>query len=257
MTQPSRPGLAAVAVLAYALTDLGHETAHAMTTLLPLDVAALSISTVSVESTRSSPVVAAAGVVMNVSMALVALLAFRVLRNPQWRYFAWLLATLNLFNAGGYLLYSPVFDGGDIAVVGRALVPQGDWRLPTAIAGVLAYGGAIWIAQRGLRQLVASGVVSLERVAAACRIPYLAGALLLIAGAGLNPTSHWLILTSGAAVGFGAMAGLMVLPLFVGHETLAVGGSRVDAAEFRWPWLIAGAVVAVVFVGLFGPGITL
>jgi hypothetical protein len=248
-------GIVAVSFLAYSLCDLLHEAAHAVTTLLPLGVRALAISTVAVTTSRSSPVVAAAGSVANLILGLAVILAFVPSVSSPWRYFGWLFGSLNLFNATGYLLYSALLDSGDMAVVFRSFAPPLVWRPLVGLAGLAMYAGAVYVSLLGLRRL-ASGGVPAGSIEQCCLLPYWSGGLLLTAGAALNPQSPWLVLTSGAAVGFGAMVGLVFLPRLL-HKTRQAGGEQHEPLDFTWPWLLAGGIAAVVFVAIFGPGVQL
>ena len=118
------------------------------------------------------------------------------------------------------------------------------------------YAGAVHVSLRGLRRLVGSGSLSASKVVDCCMLPYWSGGLLLTAGAALNPESPWLMLTSGAAVGFGAMVGLVLLPRLLRSSPQTIQGHS-EPLGFTWPWLLSGAVAAVVFVGIFGPGLRL
>jgi hypothetical protein len=64
-----------------------------------------------------------------------------------------------------------------------------------------------------------------------------------------------LILTSGAAVGFGAMVGLLVLPPSL--PSTAEGETPIVSLRIDWSWVVAGAISAAVFIGVLGPGIRL
>jgi hypothetical protein len=249
-------GLAAVAALSYALTDLLHEAAHAATTLLPLGVRALAISTVGVTTSQSNPAVAAAGVVANLLLGAGLLLSFSSSQGSSWRYFWWLFGSLNLFNATAYFIYSAALGSGDLAVCFAAFAPARLWRPLAAVVGLSLYVAAVRFSFLGLRGLVTSGVVPAERVAQYCMVPYWSGALLLTAGAAFNTISHWLILTSGAAVGFGAMAGLALLPPLLG-KVKPPASTRTASAHFGWPWVVAGVLASLAFIGLFGPGLSL
>lgn len=85
---------------------------------------------------------------------------------------------------------------------------------------------------------------------------YWVGGLVLTAGAALNPVSPWFILTSGAATGFGAMVGLLLLPSLL-RRTRSSTGSANESLRIGSPWIVAGAAAAVVFIGIFGPGLRL
>src|SRR4051794_35802825 len=97
---------AVVGAAAYALCDTLHELAHLAATLLPLQVSVLSISSVAVSTSASHPLVALSGPLANLLLALSLLLASAKVLPSNWRYFAWVFGTVNLFNGIAYLLYS-------------------------------------------------------------------------------------------------------------------------------------------------------
>ena len=246
-------GIAAISVLAYSLCDLLHEYGHLAATRLPLGVRAESISTIGVSTEGSSAVVAAAGPAVNLALAAALVLASASSLPRAWRYFFWLFGTVNLFNAAAYLLYSAILGVGDWAVVLGA-APPALWRPIAGLAGVAAYAASVYGSLVVLRRLVASDVVPRSGVGGYCTTPYWVGGSLLTVAAVLNPVSPWLILTSGAATGFGAMAGLLLLPTRVQPFPLA-GESADGPMRIGWGWILAGAGAAAVFVAVFGPGI--
>jgi len=249
-------GIAAISALAYVLCDLLHETAHALTTLLPLGVNAVAVSTIGVSSFGESALVAAAGPLVNVASGLALLLACSATLSAAARYASWLFGSISLFNGTAYLLYSAALGSGDWAVVFNAFAPPPLWRPLAGLAGAALYAAAVLASARGLRHLVASCVVAVADVERYCWLSYWVGGAVLVAGSLFNPVSPWLILTSGVATGFGAMAGLLALPVLL-RRVAAGGSSSVPAWHVGWPWLAAGGVASLLFVGLFGPGIRL
>lgn len=243
-------GILGVTSVAYVLCDVLHELGHAAATLLPLGVRALSISTIGLTTSRSSPVVAAAGPLVNLVLAAAIFLSFASALAPPWRYFAWLFGTVNLFNGTAYFVYSAILGSGDVAVVLNSTTAH--WRILVAILGLLAYLSAVLVSRHALRGLVTAGILNTTDAQKCCVLTYWWGAFLVTAGAVFNPVSPWLILTSGAAVGFGAMAGLLLLPPLLSS---GVDHTQPSSLSIGWPWLIAGAFAAILFVGLFGPGI--
>jgi hypothetical protein len=250
-------GILSVAGLSMCLVDLVHEAGHLAATALPLGVTALSISTIGVSSRGVSAVVAAAGPVTNLLFAVSMLGAFSRALSPSWRYFAWLFGSGSLFNATAYLMYSAASETGDWAVVFDALARPSVWRLPVAAAGCVLYAASILASARALRALCASGIVAAANVERYCALSYVAGGLVLTAGAVFNPVSPWYILTSGAATGFGAMAGLMLIPVRLRAVPTKRGDMVSESLKLGWPWIAAGAVAIAVFVGVFGPGVRL
>src|SRR6266850_3128772 len=104
----------AIAITAYALCDLVHEVAgHGIAALMIPGVRFISLSTVALQTTGDSRVVAAAGSIANVLVAAAALGRFhRLSRFSAGGYFLWLFGSLNLLNGSGYPLYSAVLGYG-------------------------------------------------------------------------------------------------------------------------------------------------
>jgi hypothetical protein len=245
-----------MAVLAIELSDLLHECAHAAATLLPLGVKAISISTIGLSSTGSSTLVAAAGPLFNLVLALSLLMASAPSLPQAWRYFGWYFGTINLFSATAYLLYSAVLGSGDIAVVFNALAHPLLWRPVIAIAGLALYALSIRVSCAILRRLCSTGVIAASNVDAYCTMSYWVGGPVLMIAAIFNPVSPWFILTSGAAAGFGAMLGLLALPVLISREP-PVAEPPVETLQIGWPWFAAAIASTAVFIGLFGPGLAL
>ena len=253
----SKVGIAAVSSLAYVLCDLLHELlGHGAATLLPLGVKAVSVSTIGLSTDFANPVVAAAGPLVNLvfSLTLLASSADRI--PPAWRYFAWLFGSINAFNATAYLLYSAILGTGDWAVAIGSLTSSPLLRPILGFLGLLTYGLAIYASLFFLRRLIAAGIVASSNADRYCTSSYWVGGILLTAGAALNPFSPWFILTSGAATGFGAMVGLLFLPPLL-RRTSSSSTAVPESLRVSRGWVTAGAVAAVVFVTIFGPGVSL
>jgi hypothetical protein len=256
-TRPSLSTVIGIAVVAYAACDMVHEVAgHGLACALT-GVRALSLSTVALQTSTESRLVAAAGSMANVVAGLLAfLLARRDARSGATRYFFWLFASLNLLNGTGYLFFSGLLGIGDWSVVIARLEPPWAWRAIMAAAGAALYWLSIrLIAARAISPLLGGGAdrAEIQRLVGPA---YLTGGLLFVAGAALNPIGPGLILTSGVSSGFGAMAGLLVVPGLAGSRSGAPGGSGI-AIPFSASWVAAGAVVALLFVALLGPGVRL
>jgi hypothetical protein len=249
-------GAAGVACVAYVLCDLLHEFGHASAAYLPFGVTAVSISTIGLTSLGSSAWVAAAGPLVNFALALFLAGAFYPKLSPAWRYFCWLFGTINLFNATAYFLYSAVLGSGDWAVVFNTFASPAVWRPVVGAVGVVSYAVSIYGAALSLRELVRARVLDKTSVERVCTCSFWVGGSVVTAGALLNPVSPWLILTSGAATGFGAMVGLVVVPPLLGRRLLDTA-SAPESLALRWPWSAAGLLAAIIFVFVFGPGLRL
>ena len=89
-------------------------------------------------------------------------------------------------------------------------------------------------------------------------IPYLAGGILYVAAGFLNPVGPRLVLISAAAASFGGTSGLAWMAQLLRNQHRFPPD---DGAPLRiprcGPWLAAGVAVALLFVGVLGPGIRL
>jgi hypothetical protein len=246
-----------IALVAYAACDMVHEVlGHGLACLLT-GVRALSLSTVALQTASSNRFVAAAGSIANVVVGLLAILLFRRRRTfGAAGYFLWLFAALNLLNGTGYLLFSGVLDFGDWAVVIAGLEPHRVWRAVLAVAGAVLYVGAIRLIAANAVRLIQNGEVDRREMPRLIFPAYVAGGLLFVAGAALNRVSPSLILMSGVSSGFGAMAGLALVPSLVERSTKE---STTVAAPLRFNigWVVAGLLVALVFIAVLGPGVRL
>jgi hypothetical protein len=110
-----RPTLAALGVLAFALTDVSHEAlGHGLATLAVGGKAVLLTTCYFNSSGNYSRWIPAAGGLMNLAVGLGSLSALRLHPRfgPPFRYFLVLLAAFNLFFAFGYPAYSGMRDLG-------------------------------------------------------------------------------------------------------------------------------------------------
>lgn len=243
----------AVAITAYALCDLVHEVAgHGTAALMIPDVSVLSLSTVALQTSRDSRVVAACGSIANIAFGAAALLVVpRFRRLSATAYFCWLFASLNLLNGSGYPLYSAALGSGDWE---RGLRPAWMWRV--ALGGVGALG---YVTATGLSARAAIGAVKRDLLARAEVRPlvfpaYVAGGTLLLVASAFNPISPSLIFSSGLSSGFAAMAGLTFVPRLVEAQTTdhEIGSGFVPHST---AWIATGIIVAALFVAILAPGI--
>ena len=261
MSDPGAPSrssslitVVSVALVAYAACDMIHEAiGHGTAVALMPGVEALSISTVAVQTSAQSRLVAAAGSIANVLVgALLLVLARRRGRLDTLGYFLWLLATLNLLNGTGYLFFSGLTETGDWTVVVAGWNPEWIWRALLVVLGAASYSGVVVAAAAVLSRLLWGGGPD---EAVALTLPaYIAGGLLLVAGAAMNPIGMNLIWLSGVSSGFGAMAGLLVIPRLVKATDEVRDGVGL---RFHLGWALAAALTAAVFVFVIGRGIPL
>ncbi len=157
---PDLPTVTAIALVAYAASNVLHEAVGHGGACLALGGKALVLSSVHFEcgeqamSALALRGVAAGGTIVNFivgSLALVVLKKANPLRTPHAAYFLWLFATLNLLSGAGYFLFSGVGDIGDWADVARGTMPPLLWRPAMSV-----FGGALYfLLARQSAQLVA------------------------------------------------------------------------------------------------------
>lgn len=256
------PTLVAIAVVAFALANVAHEGLGHGGACLIGGSRPLVLSSVHFEcdegllSDAGRRLLAAGGTVVNVVVGGLAALAFRtVRRGPHLRWFLWLLASVNLFQAAGYLLFSGLGDVGDWAEVIAGRQPSWAWHAGLAVGGAAAYVGIARTAARGLAPLLRDDA----RVAHTRQLAvpsYWSGGVLYCVSSLLNPLGPSLLLISAAAASLGGASGLLWFHEFLRGDS---GPAAPDAIMVtrHTAWLAAGAVTAAVFIGVLGPGVRL
>jgi len=258
VTTGGRCTIAAIAVTAFALCDLVHEViGHGLAVLLVPGVSAISLSSVALQTTGESRLVAAAGSLANIIIGGAALARFhRQRRFSPNMYFLWLFAAVNLLNGSGYPLYSAILGSGDWAVVVKGLEPELAWRIGLGVMGAAAYVGAVVLSARELARAVENNSVSSAEIPGLVLLAYVVGSTLLVAASAFNPIGPRLILLSGVSSGFAAMAGLAAIPRLV-ENRVGRHEAGAGAVSFKRGWVVTGLVVAIVFTTVVGRGIQL
>jgi hypothetical protein len=247
----------AVAIVAYAADDTVHEALGHGTAALFCHIKMLSISTVGLQTAESSRIIAAAGAIANIIAGAVALLfAARAKAFGSWRYFLWLFGFINLMNGVGYLMASALLGGGDWAVVVAGLNPPLAWCAAMGLAGVLSYTAIVQWSASVMVRMVNQGAVNHSDLVRLTLPAYLTGGILFVAASILNPVGPALILASGAGASFGLTFGLLLIPRLTKKDAKP-GGEAQSPLQSSKSWILAAVIVAVVFIGIFGPGVRL
>jgi hypothetical protein len=259
---PDLPTVTAIALVAYAASNVLHEAVGHGGACLALGGKPLVLSSVHFEcgeqamSALALRGVAAAGTIVNFIIGALALVVFKTanpLHRPHAAYFVWLFTTLNLLSGAGYFLFSGVGGIGDWADVARGTMPPLVWRPAMSVFGgalyfLLARQSAQW-----LRSLVGSGELSMRRSKLLTVPAYIAGGLLYCLSGLFNPVGPILIAISAAASSFGGASGLLWLTQFLRRgEHSAAPAAALDRSYI---WIVAGCVVSLIFVATLGPSI--
>jgi hypothetical protein len=252
--------IAAIAVSATVITDFIHEGLGHGGMCVATGAQALVLSTVHFECSADTRLVAAGGTLANLIFGAVFWGAARAAkRSAPWRYFFWLLMAFNLFDAGGYFLFSGIGNFGDWAVVVAGWQPAWAWRVGLIALGTVTYFLLfVPLCLRELRPFMGKDAeIRVRRARLLTVVPYLTSGVLSCAAGALNPVGPLLILVSAAAASFGGHSGMAWM------WTL-LQGSRIPRSELQMPeiersraWIVAAAVLGILFIAGLGPGVKL
>lgn len=253
--------LAAIGVVSYALAIMLHEAVGHGGACLISRGTPLVVSTVHMECSADTRLVDAGGTLVNFLAAAVFLALGRfVRRSPRLHFFCWLSMTVNLLTATGYFLFSGIGGFGDWAEFIRGLGPQWLLRLVLTLLGAVGYAAAVRLSLLELRPLIGSDQE--RRVTRAVRLmqtPYYTGGILACIAGAFNPVGWYLVALSAAAATFGGTSGLVWMHNWLRNPQRIPLGSEPEPAPIQrsWSWIVAAALVAVVFISILGRGVRL
>lgn len=262
------PTLVAIAVVAFALTNLAHEGLGHGGMCVAVGGQPRVLNAVYFDCGEeglggaASRWISAGGTLVNLALAGLTLLALRLGagRASASRYFLWLFLALNLMQAFGYWMFSGLGGIGDWNAVIAGSPHYVLWRIALAVVGTAAYMFvAVPVALRGLEPFL--GAAEPPRLARARRLTlpaYLAGGTLYVTAGLLNPESPMLVLISAAAASFGGASALAwMTQLLRDRERFPPAAAPAAEIARSWPWLVTAGLVAAFFIGVLGPGIGL
>jgi len=231
---------------------LGHGGACLLTGGRPL-----VLSTVHFECSADTLLVIAGGTLANLAAGCLFWGLLRLARHAsvRLRFFLWLTMTINLFEGGGYFLFSGVANIGDWSMFTQGFRPAWAWRVGLTVVGIVSYALFVWFALLELRPLIGSDAVERQRRAKRLLIPpYLAGGILSCIAGMLNPVGMVLVAISAAAASFGGTSGLAWMDNWL--RFVPVGPETAPATIGRsWLWLMAAAILSAGFILCLGPSV--
>jgi hypothetical protein len=251
----------AIALVAYAITNLGHEgLGHGGFGILAgghlRELSAVHVSVPDLEASGSwgDKLLAAGGTIVNLIFAAIALVLFQRERGatPR-RFFLWLFATLNLLLATGYFLFSGILGVGDWAAVISGYQPDWLYQILLIIVGLVTWIGTILLSIRLLIPMLGTREDRPARTRTLTLIPYIAGGLLFLAACLPNPHLSDLFFITLFGV-FGAPSGLAWICILLTNTQRYPGSDEPPLTIPRNTHMIAAAVViSAIFIGVFGP----
>jgi hypothetical protein len=256
----------AIAVIAYAAVNITHEIiGHCgMAALLETRCKVISSTHIPLVKefteipTWTYNIIVIAGSTANWMVGLACFAVLRTLRTarPALRYFLWLTMCVNLFLASTYMTVAPIIKFGDSYILIYQLPGQLYWRGALVLAGGVICWLSFRLCRRELSKLIGFEGSTARSIAWELVVPaYIAGGVVTVAS-GLFTRGDFKLAQFQAAGGtFGLTVWLLLLPLLIPK------GLASAEHPFMLPrsigWIVAGALVGLIFIGVFGPGIPL
>jgi hypothetical protein len=257
-TKPDLLTVAAIAIVATVIANFIHEGLGHGGMCVATGGQPLAISTVHFECSADNRLVAAGGTLANLLFGALFWAAARAVKQSAlWRYFFWLLMTFNLFEAGGYFLFSGMGNIGDWAAVVAGWQPAWAWRVGlTALGAVTYFILFVPLCVRELRPFLGKdATIRVQRARQLTLVPYITSGILSCAGGALNPVGAVLILISAAASSFGGHSGLAWMSSLLHNPRIPSTELQMAEINRSWGWGIAAVVLAILFVAALGPGV--
>lgn len=262
---PDTLTLVAIGAMAYAVATLihegaGHGTACVLGAGKPLVLSSVHFACDDAGMSAAGRVLlAAGGTLANFAAGALLLIALRATprASGHLRYFLWLAMAVNFMAAAGYFLYSGVGSIGDWAEVVRGRSPAWAWRAGLTVSGGILYIGVVLLVLQEMAPLIGADDRRLVRARQLAVVPYLAGGILSCIAGLFNPVGMILVAISAAAASFGGTSGLAWMTGWLKSDRFPVSAESPPDIDRRWSWIVAGAIVTIIFIGVLGPGIRL
>jgi hypothetical protein len=257
-TKPDLLTVIAIAIVSAVVADFIHEGLGHGGMCVATGGQPLVLSTVHFDCSVETRLVAAGGTLANLIFGALFWGAARAIKHAaHWRYFFWLLMTFNLFEAGGYFLFSGFGNIGDWTAVVAGWQPVWAWRVGLIALGTVTYFFLfVPLCLRELHPFLGKDAkIRVRRARRLTVVPYLAAGILACAAGALNPVGPVLILISAAAASFGGHSGLAWMASLLYGPRVPSTQLQMAEIERRWGWVIAAAILGIAFIVELGPGL--
>jgi hypothetical protein len=253
----------AIAFMVYAGGNITHEIIGHCGSTYFLGAKCIFISTTDLRIAPELPlwkfrISAVAGSAANWLVALVCLGLLRAWRKPSpaLRYFLWLSICVSLFIPSTYLLVSPIIMFGDWYNIIYELPRQFVWRSSLTAAGAVACWFSFRLCRAELGKLIGFGGRAARGVAWELIVPaYVAGGVVTVTSGLFSQLEFKWAQIQAAGGTLGLTVWLLLLPLSIPEApTLAEHPFMIPRSI---GWIVAGALVGLIFIGVLGPGIPL
>lgn len=250
------PTICAISVIAIMLSTMLHEgLGHAATAIVTLHASG-TLTSLAWSSAQDSRLVMAGGTIVNLMAALVFCLLLRTAKNarPSVRFFFLITMAFNLLAGTGYFFFSGVSNFGDWAQVIAGVEPHWLLRLALVLVGVAFYFGAILLVGSSLVRYMGVPKEDARRFRRLMWLPYFAALVIDVVAGIFNPFGWQYVFLSALAATAGGNCGLLWLRYYI-PKSVRPGEPAVIGRSY--PWITVAAVLAVIFVVVFGLGVHL
>ena len=249
----------AIAIMAYAGAYISHEIIGHCGMALVVGtkckiISSTNIPLASMVAMWKYNIIVAAGSTANFAVGLLCLWLLRSSRisRPAPRYFLWLLMCVNLFLASSYIAAAPIIKFGDSYILIRELPRQWFWRSAVTLTGAALVYFCFQLCRMELGRLLGFRGPTAPSIAWRLVVPaYIVGGIVTVTSAFFSELDQKLAQLQAAGGTFGLTIWLLLLPVVI------TGPAAGEVFHLRRStgWIIAGALTAVIFIGVLGPGI--
>ncbi len=248
----------AIGVMGYAFAVLLHEGIGHGSLCALSGAANITVTTAELQCSVPGRAIAAGGPLSNLVVGAILLAVLRASppANVRWRFFLWFAQGYNLFMAAGYFLFSGISGIGDWAVVFAGVEPAWLVRAVVTVVGALLYFWFGRLSALALTQQVV-GDCTVPRLLKLSLVPYLAAAAAAALAALMSADGTTMVLVSALPSSLGGGVGFAWMVTLVPAMQKSRGSAAPTPLQIGWGWIAVGIVVAIVFVAVFGPGVTI
>lgn len=250
------PTICAIAVIGTVLSTMLHEgIGHAAIAIATLHASG-TLTSLAWSSSQNSRLVEAGGTLVNLIAAFVFWLLLRSVRNarPSLRFFFLITMSFNLLAGTGYFFYSGVSNFGDWAQVIAGLRPHALLRAGLVVLGIASYYGAILLVGSSLIRCMGVSRDDARGFRRLLWLPYFSAVVIAGVAGVFNPIGWQYVFVSALAGSAGGYCGLLWLRYYI-PKRIQPGKRAVIGRNYAW--IAVAAVLAVIFIVVFGPGVHL
>lgn len=247
--------IVAIAIVVYAFSSVLHEgVGHGLACVFihgtPVTISSDNFVCHAVPNVPwNLQILTAAGTVVNILFGFGGWVLLRKFKNisVQSSYFLWLFTIVNLLQAGGYLLFSPLAGFGDWTLFVSNLNYQLVWKVGLTVLGAgLSYVGLIIGTREFAYFLTGSKEQKLQIAKNLILLPYTVGGVVSC----LAALFHSGGLFSAIAASFGGTAWMLLI--FKKVKKIPTSSSISFLLPVNWLWIVLGSVMLVLYVVVLG-----